>query len=391
MRGHITKRGKDSYTVVINLGSDPATGKRKQQWVSVKGTKKDAEKKLGEILHQIDTGVFTKPGKTRVGDYLEQWLKDYCWANLTPGTAESYQWIVRVHLIPAIGQLLLTDLKPQHLQHLYSEKLSSTRKDGNGLLSTRTVQYMHVTLHKALSDALKLGMISRNPAEAVERPRTRRRGFQIMNEKEIMLFLELAKSTPYYSLFYLVIFTGLRRSELLALNWSDVDLILCQLSISKTIHHLHDGQTIFAQPKTAKGRRLIALSPSTVAVLREEYNAQAELKKALGMEISDDDLIFCHIDGSPLLPDTISHVWIRLAKRCGLDGVRLHDCRHTHASLLLKQNIHPKVVSERLGHASVQITLDTYSHVTPGLQQAAANRFDDIVLPDKKLLPETVG
>ena len=372
MRGHIVKRYKGSYSIVLNLGTDPATGNRKQQWISVKGTKKVAEKRLAEMLHQLDTGMFMKPGKITLADYLKQWLKDYCWPNLAPRTAEGYKSIVHCHLIPSLGQILLTQLKPEHLQHVYSDKLASE-------LSHRTVRYIHVTLHKALQDAVRLGIIVRNPADAVKPPKVQRQEIRTMSESDIHIFLEFAKSTSYYALFFMALFTGMRRSELLALRWSDVDLILCQLSVTRALHHLQDGSLIFRQPKTAKGRRLISLSPSTTTLLREHREQQEEMRQALGSTLTEDDLVFCHVDGKPLLPNSVSHAWTKLASRTGLKGIRLHDARHTHASLMLKQGIHPKIVQERLGHASIQITLDTYSHVTPGLQQAAANRFDDIV------------
>jgi len=377
MRGHIVKRYKDSYTIVLNLGVDPATGKRKQQWITVKGTKKEAEKRLAELLHQLDNGTFMKPGKTTLADYLKQWLKDYCWANLAPRTAEGYEHIVRHHLIPSLGQIHLTQLKPEHLQHVYSEKLAAG-------LSHRTIRYIHTTLHKSLQNAVKLGMIVRNPADAVEPPKVQRHEMHTMNESDIHIFLEFAKSTPYYALFYLALFTGMRRSELLALRWSDVDLILCQLSVARALHQLQDGSRIFTQPKTAKGRRLISLSPSTTIILEEHREQQEKMRQALGLTLTEDNLAFCHVDGKPLLPNTVSHAWTKLTNRAGLKGIRLHDARHTHASLMLKQGIHPKIVQERLGHASIQITLDTYSHIAPGLQQAAANRFDDIVLPKNK-------
>jgi len=377
MRGHIIKRYRNSYSVVLNLGADPATGKRKQQWISVKGTKREAEKKLAELLHQLDSGTFMRPGKTTVADYLEQWLKDCCWANLAPRTAEGYESIVRRHLIPSLGRIPLTQLKPEHLQHVYSDELTAG-------FSHRTVRYMHVTLHKALHNAVKLGMILRNPADAVEPPKVQRHDMHTMNESDIHIFLEYARSTSYYALFYMALFTGMRRSELLALRWSDIDLILCQLSVTRALHHLQDGTLIFSQPKTAKGRRLISLSPSTAVVLREHREQQEKMKRQLGLTVTEDDLVFCQADGKPLLPNSVSHAWTKLASRTGLKGVRLHDARHTHASLLLKQGVHPKIVQERLGHASIQITLDTYSHVAPGLQQAAANRFDDIVIQEHK-------
>ncbi|MCL0048213.1 site-specific integrase [Dehalococcoidia bacterium] len=381
MRGHIVKRYKGSYTIVLELGRDPATGKRKQQWISVKGTKKDAEKRLAEMLHQLDTGNFVKPGKANLGNFLEQWLKDYAWPNLAPRTAEGYEHIIRRHLIPGLGNIPLTQLKPEHLQRYYAEKLSDGRCDGKGGLNPRTVRHHHVTLHNALQSAVKWGLLSRNPTDAVSPPRCQQSEWQTLSEDDIHTLLEAAKDTPYYALFYLALFTGMRRSELLALRWCDVDLLLCQLYVTRTLHHLRNGEIVFRSPKTSKGRRLVALSPSTALVLGEHKEMQAGTRTMMGVSLKDDDLVFSDLNGKPLLPNTVTHAWIKLVKRAGLEGIRLHDARHSHASLMLKAGTHPKIVQERLGHASIQITLDTYSHVAPGLQQAAANRFDDLVIP----------
>jgi integrase len=380
MRGHITKRAENSYTIVLELGKDPATGKRRQQWVSVKGTKKDAEKRLSEMLHQLDTGTFMKPGKTTVADYLQRWLKDYVWPNLAPRTSEAYESMVRCHLIPALGQIPLTQLKPEHIQRYYTNKLSSQCLNCHKQMNPRTVRHHHMALHCALEIAVKWGLVSRNVADAVEPPREHRSEMHTMNESDIHTFLEAAKNTDYYALFYLALFTGMRRSELLALRWNDIDLLLCQLSVTRTLQHLRDHSFVFRQPKTEKGRRLIALTPSTVSVLKEHKDKQTSKILISGASFKEDELVFSQDDGRPMLPGTVSHAWIKLTNRTGLKGIRLHDARHTHASLMLKQGVHPKIVQERLGHASIQITLDTYSHIAPGLQQAAALRFDQILL-----------
>jgi len=388
MKGHIRQRSKGSWTLWVDLGRDPESGRRKQQTLTVRGNKREAEKRLAELLHQIDTGTFAKRSKLLLGEYLDQWLNDYCKANLAPHTVQSYEFFVKRHIKPALGQIPLTQLKPEHLQHLYADKLSTGRRDGNGGLGNRSVRYIHITLHKALKSAVKLGMIARNPADAVDVPKVKRHEMSVMSETDIHIFLEYAKSTPYYALFYTALFTGMRRSELLALRWSDVDLLLCQASVNRTLHQLHNRDIVFQQPKTDKGRRLIALSPSTASVLAEQRTQQENIKQSLGLTLSDEDLVFSQYDGKPLLPDSVTQAWRNLARRTGLKGIRLHDARHTHASLMLKQGVHPKIVQERLGHASIQITLDTYSHVAPGLQQAAANRFDDIVMPKVDRHPE---
>jgi integrase len=380
MRGHILKRGKNSYTVVFELGKDPSTGKRKQQWISVKGTKKDAEKRLAELLHQIDTGAFMKPGKTTFGDFLDRWLKDYAYANLAPRTAEGYETIIRQHLIPKLGNIPLTQLKPEHIQKYYAEMLSVGRSDGKGALNPLTVRHHHMTLHNALKCAVKWGLLTRNPADAIDAPHTTRTEMKVMTEEDLNKFLEVIRPTPYYALFYTALFTGMRRSELLALRWSDVDLLLCQISVTRAMHRLKNGDIIFRPPKTAKGRRIVSLSPSTALVLGEHRKSQEALRILQGTPFTLTDLLFAREDGSPLRPNAVTNAWLRLAKRTGLHDIRLHDARHTHASLMLRQGIHPKIVQERLGHSSIAITLDTYSHVTPGLQEAAAKRFDEVII-----------
>ncbi|WP_353915164.1 site-specific integrase [Dehalococcoides mccartyi] len=201
-----------------------------------------------------------------------------------------------------------------------------------------------------------------------------------LTEAEVHKVLETARETPYFALFYLALFTGLRRSELLALKWSDIDLNMGQLSISRSLHSLAGGKIIIRQTKTARSTRTVALSPSTVQVLKDHKCKQQAFKLLAGLHLNEDDFIFTNIDGKPLLPNTITHNWIKIIRKTGLNGIRLHDARHTHASLMLKQGVHPKIVQERLGHSSIQVTLDTYSHVTPGLQQAAAKGFDELII-----------
>jgi len=174
MRGHIVKRYKNSYTIVLSLGIDPATGKRKQQWVSVKGTKKEAEQRMADLLHQIDTGTFMRPGKTSLSEFLERWIKDYVYPKLAPRTAEVYEYIVRAHLTPALGHLPLTLVKPEHVRKYCASKLLQGRCDGKGGLSPKSVRNQYMALHGALETAVRWGLLQRNPADAVD-PRLRKK------------------------------------------------------------------------------------------------------------------------------------------------------------------------------------------------------------------------
>jgi integrase len=207
-----------------------------------------------------------------------------------------------------------------------------------------------------------------------------------MNETDVHSFLETNKDSEYYALWYTYLYTALRRSELLALQWSNVDLLLCQFSVTRSMEYnyqaLPSERVKFKEPKTAKSRRLIALVPSNALVLREHREKQEQIRQSLGLPpLSDNDLVFSKFDGKPYPPDGISHAWMKAIRRFGMNGIRLHDTRHTHASIMLKQGVHPKIVQERLGHASISTTLDLYSHVAPGLQAAAAAKFDDIMSP----------
>lgn len=392
MKGHIKKRSRGSWTLWVDLGHDPETGKRKQQTLTVRGSKKDAEKELRAVLTRIEGGAYVKPAKMTVGEYLEQWLQGYVSSNVGPRTRERYVEIVHAHLIPALGSIPLIALRPQHIQTYYGKALESGRRDGNGGLSAQTVKHHHRVLYEALKHAVKHGTLIRNVAEAVDPPRPEHKEMVTLAPEQINKLLEAVCDTPYYDLFYTAIYTGLRRSELLALRWPYVDLNLATLSVVETLHQLHNREFVFRQPKSKKGRRLVALSPS-LAILLREHKAKQELDRMLlGKPLLPNELVFSNPDGSPLQPDSITKAFTRITRSIGLYGVRFHDLRHTHATLMLWQGIHPKVVSERLGHSSIAITLDTYSHVLPGLQEAAAQRFEEgLQIPSTDVPIRTVG
>jgi integrase len=384
MRGRIIKRkGSSNYTIVLQLGLDPVSGKRKQRWIAAGTSKREAEAKLAELLHEQAQGTLTKPNKLTIGECLDQWLRDYR-PRIAPNTAQSYEFFIERHIKPAIGQIPLTSLTPVHLQRLYSDKLSSGRKDGKGGLSGRSVRYIHVTLHRALKSAVRLGILSRNVADNVDVPGIECHEMRTMTEDDILTFLESAKTGPYYVLYFLALFSGLRRSELLGLRWTDIDLLGCQLSVTRTLHRLNNGEIIFKEPKTQKSRRLVALSPATVQVLRDHKASQETERLLAGKLLKEDDLVFAQPDGQPLKPDTVSHAFVALARRLGFEGISLHSCRHSHATLLLKRNTHPAVVMQRLGHSSITVTINTYSHVMPSLQKSAAKDFDSIITPERE-------
>jgi len=384
MKGSIRERSKGSWEVCLDTGRDPATGKRLRHFESVKGTKKDAQRRLHELLHTLEQGSYIKPTQLTVAQFLKEWLRDYVDLNCSPRTQASYEMIIRCHLVPELGSILLSQLEPRHLQAFYSRQKVQGRVDGKGQLSPQTVRYCHSLLAEALGYAVKMGLLSRNVAQATEAPRADHKVMPTLTPEDVPRFLEAAQESPYYTLFYLLLHTGLRRGEALALKWKNIDLGLASLGISAYLSVVEaayklNGTYVIKEPKTSHSRRRIALPPSLGLVLRQHKAGQEAQRALLGKPLTDNDFVFAHPDGSPLDPSTVSHAFNKVMRKAGLPHIRLHDLRHTHASLLLQAGVHPKIVQERLGHSSIRVTLDTYSHVIGGLQEVAAQRFDDLL------------
>jgi len=386
MRGGITRRkgdrkGPKTWEISIDLGRDGTTGKRLRHFETFKGEKREAQQRLAELLVSLAQGTYVKPSRLTVAQFLQEWLRDYVGLHCSPRTKASYEMIIRRHLIPGVGSILLGQLEPRQLQAFYSQLRESGRVDGRGPLSLCTVRYCHSLLAEALEYGVRMGLLSRNVARATEAPRHDHKVMATLALEDIPKFLEAAQGTPYYTLFYLLLHTGLRRGEALALRWRNIDLglpslgVLAYLSVVETAYKL-DGTCIIKEPKSPKSRRRIALSPSLVLILRQ-HRVRQEAQR--GGPLTDEDFVFAHLDGTPLDPSTVSHTFNKVIRGAGLPHVRLHDLRHTHASLLLQAGTHPKVVQERLGHSSIRVTLDTYSHVVGGLQEVAAQRFDDLL------------
>ena len=380
MRGHIRPRGKGKWMIGFDIGRDPVTGKRRQRWHTVTGSKKDAERELRDMIRTLETGSYVEPTNIRLGEFLKRWLADRK-PRVSPKTYQEDRWIAERHINPHFGNVLLDHLRPGHLQDHYSRALREGRLDGSGGLSPLPVLRQHRMIYATLQYAVKQGLVGRNVAQAVDPPRPARNEMRTLQPEEVRRLLEVVRDSWVYGPIFLAVYTGMRRSEILGLKWSDVDLEMATLSVRRAMHQLRDRSHVFTQPKSQKGKRQVALTPSTVSMLRE-YRANKDFEAVmLGTKLSDDRLVFTRADGSPLPADSLSLTYLRHVRSIGIWGVRFHDLRHTHASLMLRQGVHPKIVQERLGHSTVSITLDTYSHVTPGLQEAAAQRFEEGLTP----------
>lgn len=370
--GYVTKKGNKWY-VVLYTGYD-ANGRRKAKWFSGYRTKREAQAALVEKLHELQSGTYVEPARESFGEYMRQWLADKR-QQVRPGTYRSYRWLVERRIIPQLGGVRLTDLRPAHLQAAYRAWLESDPP-----LSPRSVRFAHTLIHEALDRALKWGMVARNVAEAVEPPRQERHRVTVWTPEHVRAFLAANEDAEprYYVGFVLAIYTGLRKGEILALRWSDIDWDRATLHVEQTLQW-SGGKPVFQPPKTDRSRRVVALSGSVLAALRRHRALQAQDRLLYGAEYQDNGLVLARPDGRPLYTRTFDDAWYRALERAPVPRIRFHDLRHTHASLLLAQGTHPKIVSERLGHSTITLTLDTYSHLLPGLQQRAADEFDALI------------
>ncbi|MCL2140300.1 MAG: site-specific integrase [Dehalococcoidia bacterium] len=385
MRGYIKKLYKTSYTIVVPLGKDPATGKYKQHWENIRGTKVEAERRLAELQNEIYKGSFVKPQKLTVAEYLIDWIENTARFQVSPRTYQGYEYVIKKHLINGIGRHYLSSLNGSIIQKYYAKKLTDARLDGkDGALSARTVRSHHRILHRALKSAVVKRLISSNPCDNTEPPVPINKEVHSMTNSQLKEFIVRLKGSPYYELFYTSLFTGLRRSEILALRWQDIDLLNGYLTVNRSLHQIA-GQFVFCEPKTEKSKATISLTTSTISVLENYKQRKVAEYILMGKELKEADLAFCRLDGTPIPPHTISQYWRRFADRIGMSGIRLHDARHTHATLMIKQGVNIKVVQERLRHKNIETTLGIYSHVLPGMQEEAAKIFDDEFAPEQSL------
>ena len=375
MKGYLKRRSDHSYSIVIYLGRDAITGKKRQKWHTVQGNKKKAEEELTRLLHEVNTGTYVEPSKLLVKDYLERWLKDYAKGTVGKKTFERYEGIVRDHLIPELGSLQLTKLQPLQIQSCYTRWRESGRRDGRkGGLSAQTVLHHHRVLSEALHQAVCWQLVARNVAEAVKPPTPEFCEMRALEEDEFTQLLAAAKGTRLHIPILLAGTTAMRRGEILATRWRDIDFSSRVLFVNRSVQETREG-IFFKEPKWGCFRR-IDLFEVTAEMLDAHRHTQTEIKRALGDGYEDNDLICSQEDGRLWLPSAFTSAYRDLLRRRKLRNVRFHDLRHSHATQLLRDGENPKMVSERLGHSRVAFTLGRYGHVMPGMQKEAAARGD---------------
>jgi integrase len=372
MKGHIRERSHGHWAIILDA-RDPESGKRKRKWHSFRGTKREAQVECSKLIAAISGGTYVDPSRQTVAQFLDRWLTHMA-TQLSPRSHERYAEIVRKNLVPALGAARLMKLRSAQIAEAYSKALTAGRRDGRGGLSANTVVYMHRVLKQALAHAVAWHELVRNEADAVKPPKVERKQMKVLDTDGTAALIGTARDTAMFIPILLAVTTGIRRGEVAALRWRHVDLDRAQISVEESAEQTKTGVR-YKPPKSGKGRT-VALPATVVEELRSQRIKQAQALLKVGIRLSDDTFVVAQADGSPFQPRSLTHAFELFLAKHKLPRVRLHDLRHTHATAMLKSKIHPKIVQERLGHSTIAITLDIYSHVLEGMQEDAAEVVD---------------
>lgn len=373
--GSIKKDAKtNTWYFVVDVGKRP-DGRRIQKKRRGFKTRKEASKALNEILNDVNKGTYVEPSKTLFMEYLQEWLQNKQ-TRVRESTLETYSWLINKHIVPALGNVQLSNLTPMMIQQLYNDLTNE------GKLSSENIQKIHTLINDALKKAESWGMIVKNPASLVERPKATKNEIQVWNKEESQKFLQTAMESRYYIAFMLALTTGMRQGEILGVRWKDIDMENGILYVIQTLDH--SGKKLTPSTKTKNGKRSVSLPDETIFALKRHMKLIAEDKRSAENLYQDHDLVVCTSVGTPTSPRNLCRSFYNLIKKANVKRIRFHDLRHTHATLLLLQGVNPKIVSERLGHANVRMTLDTYSHLMPSMQMDTAKNFGRFLFDGKQ-------
>lgn len=377
-RGSITRRGT-SWTVRLDLGTDPVSGKRRQRRETVR-TRKEAEKRLAELLHLADRGQLGVSPRMTLAEFLERWLSDYVSAR-SPKTQQRYGQLVQSYVLPDLGAVRLDKLTPMHFVGLESRLRERDRQDGRGKLSAQSILHVHRVLHVALRCAVEWRLMASNPLDSVKPPRPERSPMRCFDAEQAARFVAgcAEESVKWATFFRMLLVTGCRPGELKAARWEDLDLAAGVLHICRHVQRIEGRGFVVGDTKTAGSRRAIAVGPELTALLRKHRAEQSAMRLRLGSAWENLDLIFPNELGGFLETSRVHRVFKRICRRAELPAIRVYDLRHTSASLLLGNGVDLKTVSDRLGHANATLVLTTYGHSLPGAQEAASKTLEGLL------------
>jgi len=381
MPGHLQPRGENTWRLKLDVGRDPSTGKRLTRFVTFKGTKREAQRELTRLLASVAGGTFVDPNRITVAAYLRAWIDEAeARVPLAAKTAERYRQLIEKQIIPHLGALQLQKLRPGNIAAWHSTLLRGGRVDGEPL-SARTVGHAHRVLRKALEDATRRETIAKNPATLEPPPKVTAEEVTALSGEEVATVLDTLRSTPIFAPVMVLLATGMRRGELLGLQWGDIDLDAGRLQIERAVEKTKAHGLRLKAPKTAKGRRRMSIPPGAVEVLRAHRKGHLEARIALGLgKMPDTYPVFGSvIDGSLRDPDSLTKEWTRLVVAHKLPDITLHALRHSHASALIAAGLDVVTISRRLGHANPNVTLGVYAHTFTKSDERAADAMDAVL------------
>ncbi len=367
--GSIHLRGDGRWCAVLELGAGHGKSRRRKYFYAA--TRREVQQKLKRAERDMEAGLIMSGPDQPVRGFLRSWLEESVKQSVRPRTHEAYDLNVR-RAVPHIGALKMSKLTPTALQNCYSELLSSG-------LSNRSVEQCHAVLHKAFRQATLWGLIARNPADAVTAPRPVRSEMQTLTADQVEQFFDQTEGDYLHALWVLFVATGMRLGEATGLRWTDIDLGKGRVSIKRTLQRQRGLGLVMAEPKNARARRTVHVDEDTLACLRAHRVQQAEHRLQAGPGWKDHDLAFSTPRGQPMQPSQVSKLFHKALARAALPKLRIHDLRHTAATLLLEDGTHPKLVQDLLGHSTIALTLDVYSHVSPALHAEVATRMGQLI------------
>jgi integrase len=336
-------------------------------------TQKECRDWIRETLTKIEVGLTYEGTQVTLERFIEIWLNGKELSR-SPRTVFQYRETAGRHIVPMMGKMRLQDIHPAHIKQLYARK----KEEGRG---PRTLQLIHAVLHCALKQAVREGILGRNPADAVERPKVEQSEFKILTEEQARQFLIAAADSPFEALYFLALTSGMRQGELLGLKWSDLDWEKGILLVQRQLQRVEHKDLVLSPPKTRAGRRQIKLGQGILEKLASHQSQQELLKAAMGDRWQENELMFPSSIGTPLDSFRVSHEFKKLLKRYDLPDIRFHDLRHTNISFLLEVGTPLNTVQRRAGHAKASITADVYGHAMARSQDEAAQKIEDMVLP----------
>ena len=384
LSGNIVKKAKtrkgQSWQLTVEMPRDPITGERKRKYKTVTGTKKEADQALRRFITELERGEYIEDNNITVSDWLQKWLEVYIVPTVSPTTLVGYKGMIRRYIDPLIGHLQIQEMNALAVQ-IWVNKLKVSPSSGEPL-TAGTIKHTYHVLRGAMDKAVQAGLIHRSPCAGIQLPKGEKKKPVIYDEVQIQQLLDFARGTEMELIIDLELCMGMRRGELLGLQWQDVNWEKNQIHIIRSRVAV-DGKSVVKQPKTESGTRTLDVPEILMNKLKSYKVKCMEQKIRVGRRLLEEDFIIVHPDGKPIYPEYVSQLFTKLQKRANLPKCRFHDLRHLCASIMVKQGVEVKVAQERLGHKDITTTMNIYAHVLPGSAREAAEKIGQLVYKDQ--------